>query len=284
MQVVVVNPQSFERKKTKLIEGGANSLQVIVDFDRTLTKAMVNGKRGSSVYGVIEESGILSSEYHTVVRALFDKYHPVEVDPTIPIEMKIPVMEAWWREANELLVSQKCNVHTFPTMVKTANLQFRDGVPTFFIELEKNAVPVLIFSAGIAELIQAIMMHHLERVFQNAHVISNHVITDPSGLVTGFAVPVIHTFNKNEMSVSHNKTTTWFSSLEARPNVILLGDSLGDVGMATGVPKLDTELKIGFLNSDVEKNLEHYKEVYDVLILNDGSFEWVVELLRSILH
>jgi len=284
MQVVVVNPQSFEIKKKKLIEGGASSLQVIVDFDRTLTKAVVNGKRGTSVYGVIEESGILSSEYHTTVRALFEKYHPIEVDPTIPILKKIPFMEAWWREANQLLVSQKCNVNTFPNMVKTANLQFRDEVPTFFNELEKHSVPVLIFSAGIAELIQAIMVHHLDRVFQNAHIISNHVIADPSGLVTGFSDPVIHTFNKNEMSVSHNKTTTWFSALDTRLNIILLGDSLGDVGMATGVPKLDTELKIGFLNSDVEKNLEHYKEVYDVLILNDSSFEWVVELLRSIFH
>jgi len=54
--------------------------------------------------------------------------------------------------------------------------------------------------------------------------------------------------------------------------------------MAKGVPCLETEIKIGFLNSDVEKNLDHYKEVYDVVILNDGSFEFVDDLLKTVLN
>jgi len=100
-------------------------------------------------------------------------------------------------------------------------------VPAFFEELEKHSVPVLIFSAGIAELIEAIMAHFLERKFTNTHIISNHIITDNNGFITAFEYPVIHTFNKNEMSISHDRTTTWFKSLWTRPNVILLGDSLG---------------------------------------------------------
>lgn len=42
--------------------------------------------------------------------------------------------------------------------------------------------------------------------------------------------------------------------LEGRSNVILLGDSIGDAGMADGVCH-DTVLKIGFLNSNVSTNL-----------------------------
>jgi ATP-dependent Clp protease adapter protein ClpS len=42
-------------------------------------------------------------------------------------------------------------------------------------------------------------------------------------------------------------------------------------------------IKIGFLNEKVKENLEEYKKVYDVLITNDSSMEFVNELLKEIL-
>jgi len=235
------------------------------------------------VYGVIEESGVLSDDYHVKIRALFNKYYPIEVDPSIPLTLKIPFMKSWWEESNRLLVAEKCNVSSFREMVKTANLEFRENVPKLLEELDKNDIPVLIFSAGIAELIEEIMKHFIGSTYSNVHVVSNHIKTDREGTIIGFMDPLIHTFNKNEMSIAHTKASTWFESLEHRNNVILVGDSLGDAGMATGVSNLDTIIKIGFLNHDVEKNLEHYKAVFDVLILNDGKFNFVLDLIREVL-
>ena len=66
-----------------------------------------------------------------------------------------------------------------------------------------------------------------DRLHKNLHVVANHVITNEEGIIVAFAEPLIHTFNKNEMSLAHDKTATWFGNIAEKKNVILLGDSLG---------------------------------------------------------
>lgn len=65
------------------------------------------------------------------------------------------------------------------------------------------------------------------------------------GLLQAFKGPLIHSFNKREGAVSH------VAELQGRPNVLLLGDSLGDLTMADGVPDHQNILTIGFLNDQV---------------------------------
>ena len=40
--VIISNPAEYESKRRALIAGGATALQVIADFDRTLTTAFAN--------------------------------------------------------------------------------------------------------------------------------------------------------------------------------------------------------------------------------------------------
>lgn len=54
--------------------------------------------------------------------------------------------------------------------------------------------------------------------------------------------------NKNEYAL---KGTEYYELVQDRENVILLGDSLGDAGMADGMPHCNSVLKIGFLYDHV---------------------------------
>ena len=64
--------------------------------------------------------------------------------------------------------------------------------------------------------------------------------------------------------------------------MILLGDDLQDLGMVKNLD-YDNLIKIGFLNENVDENLEKYKEGYDVVITGDGDFSFVNELIGEIL-
>lgn len=44
---------------------------------------------------------------------------------------------------------------------------------------------------------------------------------------------------------------------------------------------MDRSITIGFLNDRIDERLASYMEAYDVVIVNDGSFNFVNELIRS---
>eukprot|EP01125_Pyxidicula_operculata_P005807 TRINITY_DN2026_c0_g1_i3.p1 TRINITY_DN2026_c0_g1~~TRINITY_DN2026_c0_g1_i3.p1 ORF type:complete len:254 (-),score=69.43 TRINITY_DN2026_c0_g1_i3:109-870(-) len=243
----------------------------------------LDGKESYSSYAVIERSSLTTEEYRKQLKDLYNYYYHVEIDPKIPIEEKIPKMVEWWEKAHELFIKEKISIHSIEDMAREAHLGFRPKVKEFLDELEKSDVPLLIFSAGIADTIDVIIKVKYGRVHSNVHVIGNRIISDENGLIVGFHEPLIHVYNKNEISVSHDHSATWFGSVEKRKNVILLGDSLGDLGMAEGIKNPEVVLKIGFLNKNIEENLESYSKSFDVLILNDGTFEFPLQLIREII-
>ena len=68
-----------------------------------------------------------------------------------------------------------------------------------------------------------------------------------------------------------------------RRNVILLGDSLGDVHMAAGVKDPHVVLTVGFLNHNIESSVETYKKHYDIVLLDDQTMSFPHNLLTEIL-
>ena len=70
--------------------------------------------------------------------------------------------------------------------------------------------------------------------------------------IAGFENDMIHMFNKNESCIH---SSPYFDELRGRRNVLLMGDSLGDIKMTQGLPEPNTILKIGFLNDKVRLHL-----------------------------
>lgn len=68
-----------------------------------------------------------------------------------------------------------------------------------------------------------------------------------------------------------------------RKNIILYGDILADLNMVKNVD-YDNLISFGFLNKPrSDKDLGQYLEKFDVVIVNDGSFEVPNQILNEII-
>ena len=113
--------------------------------------------------------------------------------------------------------------------------------------------------------------------------VSNFLLFDEEGNVKGMSESdddMIHMYNKADMV----KKKTKGGNNGLRKNVILIGDSLGDLDMAAGVENPDTVLTIGFLNKNYEKNLPVYQNKFDVVLVDDQTMEFPNLLLAEILN
>lgn len=87
-------------------------------------------------------------------------------------------------------------------------------------------------------------------------------------------------FNKHDGSL---KNTEYFNQLKNNSNIILLGDSQGDLKMADGVANVEHILKIGYLNDRVDELLEKYMDSYDIVLVRDESLDVANSILQKIL-
>lgn len=87
-------------------------------------------------------------------------------------------------------------------------------------------------------------------------------------------------FNKHDGSL---KNTEYFNQLKNNSNIILLGDSQGDLKMADGVANVEHILKIGYLNDRVDELLEKYIDSYDIVLVKDESLDVANSILQKIL-
>ena len=71
--------------------------------------------------------------------------------------------------------------------------------------------------------------------------------------------------------------------LEHRHNIVLMGDSLGDLQMADGVENVENLLKIGFLNSHIEERLDQYLSHYDVVLIDDQTMDVPNRIIDKVL-
>lgn len=154
----------------------------------------------------------------------------------------------------------------------------REGYEQFFDRLHQHDVPVFIFSAGLGDVLEEIIrqagVYH-----PNVKVVSNFMDFDDNvsparlrssaqvtilrvnetrcvdlllisqGILKGFKGELIHVYNKHDGAL---RNTEYFKQLKEYCNIILMGDSLGDLSMADGAPNVENILKIGFLNDRVQ--------------------------------
>ncbi len=282
-EIIYSNKANFEKTLDNLIKRlSSSSLHFLADFDRTLTKSFSSDwEKRPSLISVLRKEWYLSEEYSKQAYALFDKYHPIEADPQIDLEEKKKQMSIWWESHLDLLVKSWLNLSDISKVVDSWIIQLRDGCEEMFEMLNSKNIPIVIISAnwlGTDSIKLYLQKNDLD--YPNIHIISNSFNYDSNWYVTSYNYPVIHTFNKDETVLS--ELPEIYDIVKNRKDVILLWDSLWDHHMIDGFD-YDNLLKIGFLNENIQDNLEEYQKRYDVLITNDWDINFVNNLLKKIL-
>ncbi|NXI48166.1 5NT3B nucleotidase, partial [Galbula dea] len=260
-------------------EQGTSKLQVISDFDMTLSRFGCNGRRCPTSHNILDNSRVISEDGKRKLKDLLHYYYPIEIDPNRSLEEKRPLMVEWWTRAHELLSQQKIQRGDIAQIVRESDVMLRDGFKELFDQLHEYNVPLFIFSAGVGDILEEVI-RQANVFYSNVNVVSNYMDFDDSGVLTCFKGPLIHTYNKNNSVLQGTK---YFQQLSTRTSIILLGDSMGDLTMADGVPSVENILKIGFLNDKVEERREKYLEGYDIVLESDETLDVVNGILRYVL-
>ncbi|XP_037399807.1 cytosolic 5'-nucleotidase 3-like isoform X2 [Pygocentrus nattereri] len=258
---------------------GPGALQVISDFDMTLTRFAFNGKRCPTSHNILDNSSLISEDCKAKL-ANFPKshYYPIEIDSSLSVEDKVPHMVEWWTQAHDLLVQQRIKKDQLAKAVRESDAMLRDGYEVFFGSLKDHSIPLLIFSAGLGDILEEVIEHN--GVFHpNVRVFSNYMEFDKNGLLCSFKGQLIHTFNKREGALLNPDQ---FEQLQDRPNILLLGDSMGDLTMADGVQNVQNILRIGYLNDKVEERRDAYVGSYDIVLEKDETLDIPNAILRYI--
>lgn len=269
------------RKINNIIRGGTQKLQVVTDFDLTLTKQHVDGKNHLSSFGIFAKCKQLPSDYEEMDIKTHRKFRKIEVDPHLPMETKIQAMEEWMEISEGLLRGYEFDPSELKEVAEKFGTDLRDGTKNLMEQLSKSEVPVLVFSAGLGDVVEEILRHN-GVLLENVEIISNFLKYSNRKL-DGFKGKKIHVFNKNETVLDEDH----LRRLENRKNIILMGDSIGDTTMCDGIKNVENVLKIGFLynesNEIVERSLQAYMDAFDVVLIDDQTMDLPRAIVQKIL-
>jgi len=279
MKVIISNSENFEILKAQIRKTGFQNLHILSDFGRTLTYGTINGIKTLSIISILRDGNYLTAGYAEKAHKLFDKYHPIEVDPDILLSEKKRAMLEWWKTHNKLLIESGLSKSDLENIVKNGHVEFRQGIPEFLDLLYKNEIPLVIFSAsGCGDAIQ-LFFQKIEKDYPNIFYITNRFNWDHNKKAISTWGPVIHSMNKDETILA--KIPEAYELVKNRRNVILIGDSLGDLDMIKGFDYSNL-LKIGFLNSDYDKLRKDYENNFDIVLQGDGDFNFINTLIREL--
>lgn len=257
-----------ENTKERIKSWTDDSIHILTDFDKTITLG-----HSDSSWGILTKSNLMHPDYTKDRQNLLNYYRPIEIDESIDLETRDKIMVEWWNRHMDLFVKYQLPESIVKEAAKSTSVMiFREGAKDFLKNMYDREIPFIIISAGVGNFIEQFLINN-NCYYNNIHIVSNFIkFTD--GIASGASENVVHSLNKNEASLPEELKEI----IKNRPNIILLGDSLSDLRMAS--PELkDNALKIGFLEESPEENLSKFKEQFDIVGTDNASY---TELLEEI--
>lgn len=280
--MIAQNQETIDKKIREFATDGKEKLHVITDFDRTMTSPLVKGIKIPSVISILRDKDYLSSEYSIEATTLAKHYGAIERSPNISEQEKKKAMQEWWEKHFELLQRSGLNREHLKRIVNEGGIVFREGVFNFLDYLNQQNIPLVILSSNdVGDTIEMLLKKE-KRLYSNIYVITNRFeYNEKDESVIGVQRPIIHVMNKDETSVRNFPSI--YKAIKNRKNVLLLGDSLGDLGMVNGFDYHNL-LSIGFLEEEDLNKKQRYLDSFDGVLENNASFREINKILMEIVE
>ena len=198
---------------------GASGVHIVSDFDLTLTTGKERGKNMATwdvLDGLMPPSGV---EAH---RAIYESFRPYEIAGTLDEEMATKS----WSDLFDLITSYSFSQEDIEAAFLSL-VDLRPGAKELFDLCLSHEIPTVVLSAGIKDVIEVMTNYHDLRP---THILSNELIYDEKGKVYDWRRDkLVHIANKHVMVGDRI-----LGMRETHPNIILLGDAIDDVKMASG--------------------------------------------------
>lgn len=265
--MIYINEEKLEQCKIN-----KNNICYIIDFDRTLTK-----ENCEDSWDAVANKEIFGEKLAKELNRLYQKYGPIEVNYKMPFKEKEKYMIEWYQKCMETYYKFNLTKDKVEKSIKTSNIELRKGVIEFLEFTKEEKIPIIILSAGIGNTIEEVLKQN-SCYFENIHIISNFIKFDNKGYMMKYEGNLIHSLNKNIDKINQQEIIDVIKSKEYR---IVIGDLIEDIKMAGDYPD-DKLIKIGFLNQNVNENLEKYKERFDIVVTNESQdFELLKEIVKA---
>lgn len=241
------------------------SFYVITDFDRTLTT-----KNSEPSMGIVPK--YLGGECLKERMEIFNYYRPLELDYTIKEQEKQKIMKDWANKSFTLL-SKYLTENIINKSLENSNIHFRKGAKDFLAKMNNMNIPVIIMSAGVGNIIRNFLQKE-GCLFDNIQIVSNFFeFRDEKAYID--LNNIMATLNKEYRKIPQSARKI----LEEKEDALIFGDLIEDIKMANK-EKLSNTITFGFLDANVEDNLEEFNKNFDIVFAGDEDFDSIKEVLN----
>ena len=178
-----------------------------------------------------------------------------------------------WANKSFTLLSKYLTQDVIYKSLESANIHFRKGAKEFLIKMKDMNIPVIIMSSGVGNIIELFLQKE-ECLFNNIKIVSNFFeFKDEKTYID--LNNVMATLNKEYKKIPQSVR----NKLEQQEIALLFGDLIEDIKMANK-EKITNTITFGFLDANVEENLQTYKNSFDVVLTGDEDFDSIKQVLN----
>ena len=253
------NEKKIDELKQKI---NKDNIYVFMDYDKTITSS-----KSEDSWATTANKKAMGKAISNDLNKFYEKYGPIELDYTIDIQEKEKYMLEWYEKSMNLYYTYHLTKEKLKECIYNSHLELREGAKDFLNKLYNRNIPVIIFSAGIGNVIEQFLKEK-ECYYDNITIIGNFIKFDKNGDMIKFSDNIIHTLNKNIDKLNDDKLKEKIEEKEYR---VVIGDLVEDINMMGEYPE-DKSLKIGFLNKNVAENLEVYRKNFDIVLTEENNF------------